>query len=203
VLRLLLQDPAKQWRVVDLAKASGVSLGHVSNIRSALLDREWTKDADAGMFLVRPDFLLDAWRDSYVAPTGESLRFYTPLHGSSFEDAARRALADGAHAQATFASFSAGQWLAPYGRTGTHYFYADKAGLDRLTVDLNLSSAAKGENVVITMPKDKAILADTIEPVPGVICTNLVQTYLDLSIAGERGREAAEHLRLEKLRWST
>ncbi|MDA4631000.1 hypothetical protein NZA98_07735, partial [Escherichia coli] len=34
-------------------------------------------------------------------------------------------------------------------------------------------------------------------------CTSSVQTYLDLAIAGERGAEAADHLRKEKLSWQT
>ena len=42
---------------------------------------------------------------------------------------------------------------------------------------------------------------DAIEPAPGSVCTGPVQTYLDLAAAGERGREAADHLRQEKLAW--
>jgi len=55
--------------------------------------------------------------------------------------------------------------------------------------------------VVVTVPKDSGLLADTVEPAPGAICTSPVQTYLDLSIAGERGAEAADHLRQKKLSW--
>jgi hypothetical protein len=40
-----------------------------------------------------------------------------------------------------------------------------------------------------------------VEAGPGVICTSAVQTYLDLTNAGERGKEAADHLRQEKLQW--
>ena len=81
------------------------------------------------------------------------------------------------------------------------YFYADEEGLRRLQETLRLTPASKGENVLITVPKDDGLLNDTVEPAPGAICTSPVQTYLDLSIAGERGAEAAEHLRLEKLSW--
>jgi hypothetical protein len=34
-----------------------------------------------------------------------------------------------------------------------------------------------------------------------VVCTSPVQTYLDLAAAGERGQEAADHLRQERLQW--
>jgi hypothetical protein len=54
---------------------------------------------------------------------------------------------------------------------------------------------------VISLPKDQGVLSDTVEPAPGAICTSPVQTYLDLSIAGERGEEAAQHLRQERMTW--
>ncbi len=202
VLRAMLREPGRAWRVTELAEISGVSLGHVSNVRTGLIDREWARASDDGLVLSAPDALLDAWRDSYAAPPGERLRFYTPLHGSALEDAARSALcADDAPGRAAFASFSAAQWLSPYGRTGTHYFFADDEGLRKLQTALKLTPTAKGENVVVTVPKDLEVLADTVEPAPGAVCTSPLQTYLDLSIAGERGAEAADHMRQERLSW--
>ncbi|HMM73554.1 MAG TPA: hypothetical protein PKC22_15270 [Rhodocyclaceae bacterium] len=87
------------------------------------------------------------------------------------------------------------------GRAPTHYFFADTEGLRKLQEALKLAPALKGENVIVLVPKDEGLLADTVEPAPGAVCTNPVQTYLDLSIAGERGAEAADHLRQEKLSW--
>jgi hypothetical protein len=167
-----------------------------------LLNREWAQESEHGFFLSKPDALLNAWRDEYEAAEGKRIGFYTVLHGSAFEDAARHAFdIHSLGANAAFASFSAAHWLAPYGRTGTQYFYADAAGLERLKQCLKLSPSLKGENVVITVPKDHGLLLDTVEPAAGVRCTNDVQTYLDLWAAGERGREAAEHLRRTRLSW--
>lgn len=202
VLRAMLREPGRAWRVTELSDISKVSLGHVSNVRTGLIDREWARASDDGLVLSEPDALLDAWRVSYTPPPGERLRFYTPLHGSALEDAARSALrADDGPGRAAFASFSAAQWISPYARTGTHYFFADGEGLRKLQAALNLTATSKGENVVVTVPKDLGLLADTVEPAPGAVCTSPVQTYLDLSIAGERGAEAAHHLRQERLAW--
>ena len=65
VLRVLLRDPKRTWRVMDLAEAAKVSLGHVSNVRTALLDREWAQVVPEGLRLSSPDALLDAWKSSY------------------------------------------------------------------------------------------------------------------------------------------
>jgi hypothetical protein len=202
VLRVLLRDPERAWRVADLARTANVSLGHVSNVRGELVDREWADVTDDGLRLSRPDALLDAWRDVYEPPAGERISFYTTLHGQSFDTSARSALSAGQNMpNAVLASFSAAHWLAPYGRVSTHYFYADTTGLAALRNALKLSPAASGANVIVVVPKDRGLFHDTAEPASGVVCTSPVQTYLDLSAAGERGAEAAEHLRQERLKW--
>lgn len=202
ILRVLLRRPDRAWRVAELADAAQVSLGHVSNVRSALIDNEWAKLSEGGLVLSKPDDLLDAWREAYESPAERSEAFYTTLHGRPLDDAARHALGSKSESgQIAFASFSAAQWLAPYGRSGTHYFYAEKEAIDRLKRDLKLAPAHKGENVVVMVPKDSGLFLDVVEPAPGALCTSLVQTYLDLAQAGERGKEAADHLRREKLSW--
>ena len=203
VLRVMLRNPAHAWRVAELAKAAGVSLGHINNVKVGLLDREWGEVSDNGLFLSQPDMLLDAWQDAYEAPAGKRMGFYTTLHGGAFDQAVRQVLSvESEKGQAVFASFSAAQWLAPYARIGTQYFYADEAGVRRLETMLTLSSPSRGENVIVTIPKDEGLFRSVVEPAPGAVCTDSVQTYLDLSIAGERGREAAEHLRREFMKWS-
>ncbi len=186
---------------MELAEQAHVSIGHVSNVRNNLLDREWAKVSEEGFFLSKPDDLLDAWHDEYIPPKGNRLQFYTTLHGSDLENAARNTLKDNLNGLAAFSSFSAANWIAPYGRTNIQYFYADAIGLERLKLGLNLSSSYKGENVVITVLKDTSLLLQTIEPASGAICTDKIQTYLDLYVTGERGKEAAMHLREEKLAW--
>jgi hypothetical protein len=202
VLKVMLRDPNRKWRVEELAKSAEVSLGHVSNVRSGLLDREWAQVSNLGLFLSEPNALLDAWRDVYEPHNEKRMSFYTILHGSSFETTARTCLGtDRKNGRAIFASFSAAHWLAPYGRTGMQYFYADEAGLEKLKITLQLSPVGKGENVIVMIPKDRGLFGDTVEPASGAICTSAIQTYLDLAAAGERGREAAEHLRGERLKW--
>lgn len=202
VLRVLLRDPARAWRVVDLAQASDVSIGHISNVRAELVNREWAEVTDDGLRLSQPDTLLDAWTQAYEPPHGERVEFYTTLHGQSLEQALRPALNVGRNgANAILASFSASHWLAPYGRLPTQHFYADAAGLAALRVALKMTPARSGANVVLTVPKDHGLFLDVVEPAPGVFCTSPVQTYLDLAVAGERGAEAADHLRKELLSW--
>jgi len=200
VLRRLLREPSKAWKVVDLAEAAGVSLGHVSNVRRGLLDRDWASAEPDGLRLIAPDALLDHWRDNYEPPAGERIHAYTPAHGSAFTEAIRDAMRDpGAHL--ALAANSAAQWLAPYGRTGREHVYADKGGWAALRRHLEVGPIARGANLEIVVLKDDGLLRDIVEPAPGLFTTSPVQTYLDLAASGERGREAADHLREDGLEW--
>lgn len=202
ILSVMLRDPWHEWRVADLAEAADVSLGHVSNVRKALIDQEWAEELFGGIALTNPNSLLDAWQESYSRQPGQRTSFYTHLHGEAFERALHGTLnAEPYNGRAMLSSFSAANWLAPYGRSSTHYFYADELGGKNLRETLQLSSPQIGENVVILIVKDGGIFLESKEPVPGIVCTSEVQTYLDLSIAGERGREAADFLREKLLQW--
>ena len=203
ILRVMLREPQRQWRLAQLAQAARVSLGHSSNVRKALIEREWAAVLSDGIALTEPDALLDTWRENYRRPPGSQAAFYTHLHGDALEGALHDALAVGPHrGQAVLRSFSAAHWLAPYARTSTSHFYADEQGAERLREALRLSHAHKGQNVSIHVVADDDVFLDGIEPAPGIVCTGKVQTYLDLSVSGDRGREAAEHLRRELLQWT-
>lgn len=160
VLQVMLRNPQHTWRVTELAEAAGVSLGHVSNVRTALLDRDWAGLDPAGLFLTAPDALLDAWRDVYDLPVSVRAEFYTTLHGKAFEEAIRHALCiDGQAGNVALASFSAAQWLAPYARTGSHFFYADENGLGLLKQVLKLSPQPRERTSLLTCYPIKAFSA--------------------------------------------
>ncbi|WP_416760022.1 type IV toxin-antitoxin system AbiEi family antitoxin [Roseateles sp. So40a] len=202
VLRCMLRQPARAWRVSELSSETSVSLGHVSNVRTSLLDREWAEVSEGGLRLSQPDALLDAWRDAYEPPAAVRQEFYTTLHGATLDDVLRaESTASSASGHAILSGFSAARWLAPYGRTSTCSFYADAKGADHLRRVLGLVAAGRGSNVEIAIVEDTGLLRDAIEPASGIHCTSVVQTYLDLCASGERGQEAAEHLRRERLRW--
>ena len=203
VLRLLLRDPWRPWRVTELAGKAEVSLGQVSNVRRGLLDREWATVTEEGLALKDPDALLDAWSEAYAGLGGKKNSYYTTLHGKGLEDAFLELFRDQRDRPVVLlASFTAAKWLAPYGRIATHNLLSQPAELEHLHQTLALQPAVNGANVVVTMPAHEGVFLDAVHPSPGIVCTSPVQTFLDLSAAGERGKEAAEHLRSKLLRWS-
>jgi len=195
VLKVLLRQPDKHWRVAELARLSGASLGLVSKVRQGLLNRELASVSSDGLQLAAPDVLLDQWQLSYQPLSGNRYVYYTTLHGESLEQQMRSCIESAPDdAAICLASFSAAQWIAPYARTGNLYLYVNEQGLEHLTSSMELSPSARG-GVFVTCIENLDLFRDTFVPLNGMRCTDAVQTYLDLSLAGERGKEAATFLR--------
>ena len=202
ILRVMLRDPDRAWRVTDLAEKANASLGHVSNVRKALLEREWIEKQANGVVLVQPDALLKAWRENYRRPVGHRITGYTHLHGKQFDEQLSRVLNPyPQRPRPIYSLHSAAQWFAPFGRDGTYTFYADKSGAQFLQEALRLAPVPKGANVVLLIPNDESLFDDSIEPAPGIFCTSPIITYLDLWNGNDRDREAAEYIAKEFFPW--
>ena len=194
VLQALLREPRQLWKVTDLAETAQVSLGQVSNVRRALLDREWAGLTEGRVFLKRPEELLKDWRENYKSLAATTRRAYSLLHGSDLDEALSAAIAKAGAKHLLLASYSSAKWLAPFARVSTQYIYADSIGEQALDEVLKLEPAVKGENVIIMRPKDEGVFMGPVDGGLGLWCTSPTQTFLDLSIAGERGREASDFL---------
>ena len=202
ILRALLREPDRPWLVTDLAASAHASLGHVSNVCRALLEREWVDRQDDGIVLTQSDALIQTWRENYRRPRGDRFDAYTHVHGRQFDDLARRALnARPGSPRAVYALASAAQWIAPFSRDATRSFYTDEAGARVLRETLDVRPADTGPNVVVHVITDDSIFDDAIEPLPGLFCTSPIVTYLDLWCGNDREREAADHLAREALPW--
>jgi hypothetical protein len=202
VLRVILGEPNAAWRVTELAERAGVSLGHVSNVRKALLEREWIEEQEDGVVLTKPQELLETWQENYRRPTGQRITGYTHMHGQQLDDYMRNALiCRDDQPRAICSLHSAAKWMSPFARDGMNSFYADDEGAHHLQHVLDLSPSSKGANVNIQIIKNESIFEDAVEPVPGIFCTSPIQTYLDLWVGNERDREAAQFLQEERLPW--
>ena len=201
ILRTLLREPDRRWRIAELADAAGVSVGHVSAVGVALRERGWAEQTGDGLTLVDPDTLLDSWSENYEPPRGEEYRCYTAFHGKLLADRLRGLALQGG--KVALASFSAAEWLAPYVRHPNTFFYADEKGLATLNELLQLREAPKGANVIIIVPEEDGVLDDATKTGNDLVVTSRVQTYLDLMHAGDRGTEGAAELRHRLMGWRT
>src|SRR5262247_2010837 len=98
VVRVLLAEPQRAWRLEELAKAAEVSLGHSHNVISRLEDLRWVeRDQAQRIHLGKPADLLETWRESYTYRTNEIASYFVPerVNRRLMADVARAATAEG------------------------------------------------------------------------------------------------------------
>src|SRR6267142_2446923 len=67
VIRVLLVEPGRAWRLEELGKEAAVSLGHAHNVVKRLEDLAWVaRDGRQRITLGKPADLLEAWCESYT-----------------------------------------------------------------------------------------------------------------------------------------
>ena len=204
MLRLMLSRSAKPWQVKELAAQAGLSYGQVSNVRRALLDQGYAMEAEGGgIQLTQPGALLNDWQKLYKKNTvNKENGFYSLLNFDAMQDAIKAAIneAEQQGALVMLNGLSSARWLAPFTKSSTESFYADKQGTELLKKHLMLENVSRGPNVIIEEPKDLFIFNEAIECAPSLKCSSEIQTYLDLYSAGGRLQEAAEHIESHVLR---
>ena len=204
ILRTMLLEPDRAWKVKDLADASDSSIGHVSNIRKALMDNEWIEKRERGVALNQPDILLKEWRENYQQPRGDLLQGYTHLRESEQErslEALFDDLIEEEYPPLVYAGNSASQYYAPFLRGTNRLFYATNVGVRLLENVLDMSYVERGGNLTVKVVDDIDILKNRVKVEPGVLCADPVTTYLDLWNGNDRQREAADRLAWAYFPW--
>src|SRR5881409_2195049 len=79
VVRVLLVEPGRAWRLEELGRAAEVSLGHSHNVIKRLEELAWVERDDSQRFrLSKPADLLEAWCESYSYRANESASYLAP-----------------------------------------------------------------------------------------------------------------------------
>ena len=99
-----------------------------------------------------------------------------------------------------YAAFSAAEFQAAYVRQPRTWLYVHSSLEHQLQTSLETKVVDSGENLVVFIPDDMGVFY-RLETAPGRLdCTNVVQTYVDVALAGGRGDEAAEALLQQRLK---
>ena len=77
VLRALLCNPGRDWKIKELAAESAVSLGQASNVKRILVDRELVSGKRGGFRLIDPVVLLREWAENYDYRKNEVQEYYS------------------------------------------------------------------------------------------------------------------------------
>ncbi len=192
ILRVLLDNPRRAWKLQALADEAEVSLGQAHKVKSLLVDREWLRQDATGMVLSKPAELLAEWASSYSHRSNQSHPYYileTP--GKTEESLA--AVCSRLGVRYALAAFSAAARYAPFVRYQRVYAYVEEGRLDELAQSLSLKEVSSGANLVLWIPYDDGVWYRTRAFADAQV-TSGIQAYLDLQSMHERGAEAARFL---------
>ncbi len=199
VVRVLLADLGRAWRLEELARAAEVSLGHAHNVVKRLEQLAWVeRGEDQRIRLAKPADLLESWSDSYTYRINEIASYVAPERVTRrfMGEVARVAAAEGRRYAFTL---NAGVSLVvPNLRVPVVHCYleGDPAPVAR-ALGLRPSAEADGTLHFLT-PYDPGVFYGSLEK-GGLKVVCLPQLYADLLHDQRRGRDQAEHLRREAM----
>ncbi len=189
VLRVLLEDPRRKWKVEDLALETSVSLGQVSKVKHLLANQEWIKEAYGGLELTEPDRLLQEWSANYSYKKNKIFNYYSMDSIPDIEWAVSQACIRSGR-RCALTSFSGAARLKPFVKYQRVFIFVER-DIQDLANSINLKEVDSGENVILLEPYDEGVFYGSSD-VEGMVIASPIQIYLDLKGFRGRGEEAAE-----------
>lgn len=191
VLRVLLTDPAKSWKITSLAKEARVSIGHVYNVKEELLNREWAVVDNKEIRLSEPAHLLKEWCSNYRFEGIERRSFYSLLNTAQLENKIEKVCRE-LKVRYALTGFAGAARLVPFARYHRIHCYVESR-LDDLAKRLDLQSVTSGENIILMLPSDDGVLYGA-QNINEECVASSIQLYLDLKALSDRGEEAADFI---------
>ena len=189
VLRVLMANPERSWKVQELASAAKISLGQVSKVKKLLADRESIIETRNGMMLKTPEAVIMEWASNLRYSDKRLAQDFYSFQKPAEVESRLADLCDSEGIPYGLTEFSGAARVAPIVRyqRATAYIAGDVA---QIADKLELTQVSIGANVRLFVPKDEGVfLESTI--IGGIRIVSPVQLYLDLCRVPGRGDEAA------------
>jgi hypothetical protein len=197
VVRTLLNEPQNRWRLSDVAVLSDLNPGNVHRVLAALIDRGIVERDEDAYLVADPGSLLEAWADQHQQPAERIV-----VQGDGGLEDCVRALIGKLDGKAVVSGELAAEELAPYLPAETaiiHCLDAERFAALASKDEPSLAFGVLRGQVVVDLA-DEGYGAFRSER-KGLPLATAAQIYVDLAADRGRGREAAEHLRREALRF--
>ena len=199
VIRWLLTDPMRVWTLKGLAIETGVSIGLIHRIATALENNLFAKKELRAFKLEDPARLLEAWREEYFRRAPKWARYVIragPIEGSANE---LKVSANLYGVRYALSGPSGASFISSYLVPTVIHCYVDvlkEEFLNELKAD---PVSSEGNLLIRVVEQENEFIGSRL--IKGVYVVSDLQLYLDFWAMGGRGQEAAEELRKERLRF--
>ena len=188
ILRELMKDVSKRWKIKELAEKVGCSIGMVSRVKTYLCEQSWAVMDSSGLHITDSESLMKEWSRAYEIP--EAISCYTIESIPRFEEKCYAAYRNNG-VSLCLTGFSGGVRYAPVVRYTKAHVWVDRKDI---TDFLNLTECKKvdsGANVTVYIADSDEVFVDCREINQSRVASP-VQVYLDCMQLKGRGEEMAE-----------
>lgn len=199
ILRVLMDEPNRSWKIREIAKAGDINPGWVSRVVKSLVERGLVKfSRQKGIALLRGEDMLKEWADLYDWRRNKFYYYY--CHALNFQGVLERISELNLDSDKMIAlGFQAGAYLvSPYSTFNQVHLMIDGRSFDMIRPEierqLELESRREGANLILVRPYYKYSALFSARKIKKWLVASDVQLYLDLNRYPLRGQEQAGHL---------
>jgi hypothetical protein len=198
ILRILMEEPLRSWRIREIARAAGITPGWASRVAENLVERGLVKyNQQDGMTLLNGEDVLKEWADYY--DWHKSRFYYYYCHAYDSQELLDK-ISKLANNSLRFAlGFQAGAYLvSPYSTFNQVHLLLEGGSFDiarrEIELQMELEQRKDGANLILVLPYYKHSALFHARRIEKWWVVSDTQLYLDLNRYPLRGREQAEHL---------
>jgi Transcriptional regulator, AbiEi antitoxin, Type IV TA system/Restriction endonuclease len=199
VLRALLDDPGRGWRVTDVAEEAELTKGWVSLVAAELVRRGYAARSGAALRLEDAEAVLRDWSAAYAWRRNRVRSYVAPYVPEELPAVLAQALEAEPPGQAALTLLAALDRIAPHVQNHgqTHLYVAGpnfEGTARRLEKALYLEPVARGGGFHLVLPYYRKSALFRARAAGELLMVSDVQLYLDLHAYPVRGHEAARML---------
>lgn len=201
IVRVLLIEPTHEWSILGISKEAKTGYGHTFRVVKTLVRMGLCRQTETNRVVVaNPSELLTRWTGNYDFALLNKVNPFYSLEGDLDSFTKRLSALDEPRLRYALTLQAGVSLVAPYVRPVNIHLYVDLEKLSEWRELLSLQLTELGGNVFLVEPYDEGVFYK-LQQVRGINVVSNVQLYVDLYNYPARGREAAEHLRKEAIRF--
>ncbi|MCR5846900.1 MAG: hypothetical protein K6G75_02115 [Lachnospiraceae bacterium] len=190
ILRILLENINRTWRLKELAQEAGCSIGQVSKVKDFLVNQAYVNQSSDGISVINPKSIMYDWAKVYSDSAEERIQCYSMLELSDIEERISKMKAE-AGIECLLTGFSGGVRYQPVVRYQKVHALIDADNLDDAIKYLELKRVDSGANVIFIVKYNNCVGMNS-RIVKNSSVSSPIQVFLDCMSLKGRGEEMAE-----------
>ncbi|MDD3363199.1 MAG: type IV toxin-antitoxin system AbiEi family antitoxin [Hespellia sp.] len=197
ILRFMVQDSQRTWRMKEIAEACSCSIGQVSKVKDFLMNHAWIEQNQDGIQLIEIEKMLKEWSQIYGNRENETVEAYTLENIPAFETRLRQMKTE-CGIDYYLTGFAGGVRYQPVVRYKRVHCYIQSEDMQEALDYLQLKKVDSGSNVFLIVPYNECVLENSRQ-IQGSQVVSPVQIYLDCRGLKGRGEEIADAIMTKEI----